>query len=509
MWLEDLPLRLPLPSDRVSASDLITHSPRRPHRATCLTRSPDAVVVGAGPNGLAAAIVLARAGRRVTVLERSDTVGGGCRSEELTLPGFVHDTCSTVHALALASPFLSSLPLGEHGLEPVHPEVPLAHPLDDGSAVMLERSVEGTARSLGPDAGAYQRLFEPLVGSANHLMKEILGPLRPPRHPLVLARFGVSAIRSAHGLATSRFEGERARALLGGCAAHSMLSLRAPVSASFGIVLALSAHAVGWPVARGGSQRLADALASYLRSVGGEIETARPVESLDKLPDAGTVLLDVTPRQMLRLAGSRLPTLYRRRLARYRYGPGVFKLDWALEGPIPWTAPEVGHAGTVHLGGTLDEIAASETAAVRGEHTDRPFVLLVQPSLVDHTRAPEGKHTAWAYCHVPSGSSRDMTATIEAQVERFAPGFRDLIAARSVMDPAEVERRNPNYVGGDINGGIQDLRQLFTRPVARPVPYSTPLTGVFICSSSTPPGGGVHGMCGFHAAEAALRRTRG
>ena len=475
------------------------------------------VVVGAGPNGLAAAIVLARAGREVVVLEGEETVGGGCRSAELTLPGFVHDTCSTVHALALASPFLGNLPLHRHGFELAHPEAPLAHPLDDGSAVMLERSGDGgadarersvadTARGLGPDERAYRRLFAPLVREADPLFRELLGPLRPPRHPLVMARFGLSGLRSARGLARSRFEGERARALLAGCSAHSLLSLKTPASAAFGIVLALSAHAVGWPVSRGGSQRLADALVAELRSLGGAVETGRRVESLDELEGAAPVLLDVTPRQLLRIAGARLPDGYRRRLSRYRYGPGIYKLDWALDGPIPWRAPEVARAGTVHLCGTLDEIVASEEAATRGEHHERPFVLLVQPTLFDPTRAPEGKHTAWAYCHVPSGSTRDMTAAIEDQVERFAPGFRDLIAARSAMDTAEVERRNPNYVGGDINGGVQDLRQLFTRPVARPVPYSTPVPGLFICSSSTPPGGAVHGMCGYWAARAALRR---
>ena len=465
------------------------------------------MVVGSGPNGLAGAIVLAQAGRAVTVLEGAGTLGGGCRSEELTVPGFVHDPCSTVHALALASPFLSSLPLAQHGLELVQPDAPLAHTLDDGSAVLLERSVEDTARGLGPDAQAYRRLFDPLVRSSGNLMREILGPLRPPRHPLLMARFGSSALRPASGLARSRFEGERARALLAGCAAHSMLSLRSRASAAFGIVLVLSAHQVGWPVVRGGSQHLADALASHLRSLGGQVETGHWVESLDELPRAGTTLVDVTPRQLLRLAGPRLPGGYARRLGRYRYGPGVFKLDWALDGPIPWAAPEVARAATVHIGGTLDEIAASEDAVMQGRHPARPFVLLVQPSRFDPTRAPEGKHTGWAYCHVPSGSSLDMTEAIEAQVERFAPGFRDLIAARSAMGPAEVERRNPNYVGGDINGGVQDLRQLFTRPVPRPVPYSTPVEGLYICSSSTPPGGGVHGMCGYWAARAALRRT--
>jgi phytoene dehydrogenase-like protein len=466
----------------------------------------DAVVVGSGPNGLAAAIALARAGRSVTVLEGSETIGGGCRSEELTLPGFVHDTCSTVHALALVSPFLKSLSLSERGLELVQPESPLAHPLDDGTAVVLERSLEETAEGLGQDAGAYRRLFGPLVRDADALVSEILGPLRPPRHPLVMARFAPIALRSATGLVRSRFGGNRARALLTGCCAHSMLSLRTPASAAFGLVLALSAHSVGWPVARGGSQRLADALAAELGSLGGRVETGRWIESLDELGAAAATLVDVTPRQLLRLAGRRLPERYARALRRYRYGPGVFKLDWALDGPIPWTAPEAARAGTVHLGGTLEEIAASEEAVTRGEHPERPFVLLVQPSLFDPSRAPPGKHTAWAYCHVPSGSELDMTGAIESQVERFAPGFKDLIAGRSAMGPAEVERRNPNYVGGDINGGVQDLRQLFTRPVARPVPYSTPVEGLYICSSSTPPGGGVHGMCGYWAARAALRR---
>ena len=467
---------------------------------------PAAVVVGSGPNGLAAATALARAGRSVTLLEGEATLGGGCRSAELTLPGYVHDICSSVHALALASPYLRSLPLAQHGWALAHPPAPLAHPLDDGSAVMLERSVELTARGLGVDERAYRRLFTPLVRQADDLFEAVLAPARAPRHPLTLGRFGVNAVRSAAGFAHSCFEGERARALFAGCAAHSLLSLRAPISAAFGLVLALTAHAVGWPVTRGGSQRLADALASHLRQLGGRIETGRRVESLDELPaDAAPVLLDLTPRGVLELAGGRLPGRYRRALERYRYGPGVFKLDWALDGPIPWTAPEAASAGTLHLGGTLDEIVASEEAVARREHPERPFVLLIQATVADPTRAPEGKHTGWAYCHVPNGSRLDMTSAIEAQVERFAPGFGDRILARSAMDSAEVERRNPNYVGGDINGGLQSLSQLFTRPVARPVPYSTPLDGVYLCSSSTPPGGGVHGMGGYWAARAALR----
>jgi phytoene dehydrogenase-like protein len=459
-----------------------------------------AAVVGSGPNGLAAAIVLARAGRSVVVLEGEETLGGGCRSAELTLPGFVHDTCSTVHSLALASPFMRELPF-----DLVHPEIPLAHPLDDGTAVLLHRSVAETAAGLGPDERAYERLFGPLVRSAEPLFGELLGPLRPPRHPLLLARFARDAVRSA---ARSRFSGERARALLAGVSAHSMLPLTAPLSAAFGLVLVVGAHAVGWPVARGGSQRVADALADELRRLGGTVETGRRVRSLDELAGLGPALLDVTPRGLLELAGPRLPASYRRRLERYRYGPGIFKLDWALDGPIPWTATGAAAAGTLHLGGTLPEIAASEAAVNRGTHVERPFVLLVQASTFDPSRAPAGRHSAWAYCHVPHGSTRDMTEAIEAQVERFAPGFTSLIAARSTMDSAEVERRNPNYVGGDINGGAQDVRQLFTRPVARPNPYTTPLPGVFLCSSSTPPGGGVHGMCGYWAARAALARER-
>jgi phytoene dehydrogenase-like protein len=445
------------------------------------------VVVGSGPNGLAAAIVLARAGREVTVLEAEETVGGGCRSAALTLPGYVHDLCSTVHALALVSPFLRELPLPEL----VQPELPLAHPLDDGTAVLASRSVAETAAGLGVDDRAYRRLFEPLV--RDELFRSVLAPLRVPRHPLLMARFGRDGVRSAAAVARSRFEGERARALLAGCAAHAMLPLTAPVSAAFGLVLLASAHAVGWPVARGGSQRLADALVDVLRSSGGSVETGRRVTSLAELSDR-PVLLDVTPRQLVGMTDG-LPSRYRR----FRYGPGVFKLDWALDGPIPWAAPEVARAGTVHLGGTLDEIVASEAASARGEHPERPFVLLVQATACDPSRAPAGKHTGWAYCHVPNGSTRDMTAEIEAQVERFAPGFSKLVLARSAMNSAEIERRNANHVGGDINGGLQDWRQLFA------LRYSTPLPGVFLCSSSTPPGGGVHGMCGYWAARAALR----
>jgi phytoene dehydrogenase-like protein len=464
---------------------------------------PDAVVVGAGPNGLAAAIVLARAGRSVQVLEAADTVGGGARSAALTLPGFVHDVCSAVHPLLLASPFLRTLPLAEHGLELVQPELPLAHPLDGGDAVVLERSVEATAASIGDDA--YRRLMEAVVRDAEALLPSILGPLRPPRHPVALARFGLLGLAPATVLAR-RFDGPRGRALIAGNAAHSMLRLDRPPTASIALVLMLTGHHVGWPIARGGSQAVADALASIARAHGAEIVTGRRVERIDELDGAGVVLLDLTPRQVLALAGHRLPKRYRRGLRRFRYGPGVFKLDWALDGPIPWRAEACRRAGTVHVGGTLEEIAASEAAAAGGRVSERPYVLLAQPTVCDPSRAPAGKHTAWAYCHVPSGSPVDMTERVEAQIERFAPGFRDRVLARATMNAPEIEAYNPNYVGGDINGGRMDLGQLFTRPVARPVPYSTPDPRLYLCSSSTPPGGGVHGMCGYFAARAALRR---
>ena len=466
----------------------------------------DAVVVGAGPNGLAAAITLARAGRHVLVREACPTVGGGTRSAELTLPGFVHDICSAVHPLSVASPFFRNLPLRDYGLEFVQPPVALAHPLDDGTAVLVERSVEATGRTLGEDAEAYRRLFAPLVKNWQHLLDELLGPFPfPPRHPFLMARFGLNALWPATWLGRALFSSERGKAVFAGMAAHSMLPLDAPISAAFGIMLTVPAHAVGWPVVKGGSQHIADALAGYLRSLGGEIVTGQPVTCLDELPPARHVLFDVTPRQLIKLAGDQLPPGYVRRLQGYRYGPGVFKMDWALDGPIPWKAPEVARSATVHLGGTMSEIAAGERAVGRGEHPERPFMLLAQSTLHDPTRAPKGCHTVWAYCHVPNGSTVDMSARLEAQIERFAPGFRDRILARSLKDSAAMEQYNANYIGGDINGGIQDWRQLFTRPVARAVPYSTPNPRLFLCSSSTPPGGGVHGMCGYHAAQAVLR----
>jgi phytoene dehydrogenase-like protein len=465
----------------------------------------DAVVVGSGPNGLAAAIELARAGRSVLVREAAESVGGGLRSGELTRPGFVHDLCSAIHPMAAASPFFRTLPLSEHGLEWIEPQAPLAHPLESGEAAVLLRSVDETADELGTDAERYRGLFGPLVASWAQLEPALLGPLvRVPRHPLALTRFGLSALQPAASFARRRFRDEPARALFAGLAAHSILSLESVGSASFGLVLGTTGHAVGWPLPRGGSQRIADALASYLRSLGGEIQTDAPVESLDEL-SAPTVLCDVTPRQLLRLAGDRLPPRYRRGLERFRYGPGVFKLDWALSAPIPWSAPACAEAGTVHLGGTLEEITASERAPARGETSGRPFVLLAQPTVFDPSRAPEGQHTAWAYCHVPHGAVVDMTEAIERQIERFAPGFQERVLARCASAPADLERRNPNLVGGDIGGGSNELRQLVARPVLRAVPYTTPLEGLYLCSSSTPPGGGVHGMCGYLAARAALR----
>jgi phytoene dehydrogenase-like protein len=472
-----------------------------------LRHALDAIVVGSGPNGLASAITLAQAGLAVLVYEAKQSPGGGARSAELTLPGFIHDVCSAIHPLALASPFFRTLPLGEYGLEWVHPPAALAHPFADGTAALLERPIELTGQTLGEDAAAYRQLMAPLVANWGKLEGFLLGPLRLPRHPLALLRFGLLATRSAHGLAQRQFSGERARSFFAGLAAHAFMPLERAPTAAFGLLLGLLGHVVGWPFPRGGAQQITDALACYLQSLGGEIITDSPIASLDALPPARAVLLDVTPRQLLAIAGKRLPSGYRRRLERYRYGPAAFKVDWALDGPIPWRSSPCARAATVHVGGTLAEISASERAAWQGEHIGRPFVLVAQQSLFDPTRAPPGKHVAWGYCHVPNGSTFDMTECLEGQIERFAPGFRQRILARSVLSPAALERYNPNYIGGDINGGVQDLWQLFTRPTLRLVPYATPVHGLYICSSSTPPGGGVHGMCGYYAARAALRLT--
>jgi phytoene dehydrogenase-like protein len=466
----------------------------------------DAVVVGSGPNGLAAAITLAREGRRVLVREAEEVAGGGVRSAELTLPGFVHDICSSIYPLAAGSPFFRSLPLSDHGVDLVESPAIVAHPLDDGTAVLAERSIEETAGALGDDGQAYMRLLGPLRDSWEDLESALLGPLvQVPRHPVPLAKFSFHALRSADGLARHHFATERARALFAGCAAHSMAPLEKSPTASFGLVLLGFGHLFGWPFPRGGAGRLAEALLSILRDLGGEVETAAPVDSVGDL-DAELVLCDVVPRELVRIAGDRLPPRYLRRLRGFPYGPGAFKVDFALDGPIPWTAAECGRAAVVHLGGTLAEVAESERAPGEGRHAERPFVLLAQHTLFDQTRAPEGKHTVWAYCHVPNGSHFDMTERIEAQIERFAPGFRDLVVGRSVLPPSSLEAHNRNLVGGDLNGGAATLWNLLARPVLSLVPYRTPARGLYLCSASTPPGGGVHGMCGYLAAQAALRR---
>ena len=464
------------------------------------------MVVGAGPNGLAAAIEMARAGRSTLLLEAEDTVGGAARSASLTLPGFVHDVGAAILPLAASSPFFRGLPLASYGVEWIDPPAAVAHPLDGGEAVLLERSVEETASGLGIDARVYRRLMRPLAADWPKLESSLLGPLALPRHPLALARFGLLGIWPVATLSSALFRGERARALLAGLAAHAVLPLERVSTSGYALLFAMIGHASGWPFPRGGTQVLSNALARYFESLGGEIVTGARVTGLRALPPARAVLLDLTPRQVERLAGDMLPARYRRILRRHRYGPGVFKVDYALSGPVPWRSPAVGRAATVHIGGTLAEIAAAEREVAAGKHPDRPFVLLAQHSLFDPTRAPAGKHTAWAYCHVPNGSTVDMTARIEAQIERFAPGFRDLVLARSTHAPGDLERWDANLIGGDIAGGTQDLRQFLARNVLRLSPYGTPRRGLFICSSATPPGAGVHGMCGYHAAHAALKQ---
>ncbi|HYN86173.1 MAG TPA: NAD(P)/FAD-dependent oxidoreductase [Pyrinomonadaceae bacterium] len=469
--------------------------------------SYDAVVVGAGPNGLSAGIELARRGLSVLLVEGRETIGGGARSEEVTLPGFSHDICSAIHPVGVVSPFFRSLEIERWGVEWVEPPAALAHPFDDGSAAVLYRSLEETGATLGRDGDAYARLMRPFVARASDFFEEVLRPIRIPRHPFFMARFGLKALRTAEGLAKSHFGEPHARAIFAGCAAHSVLPLDKAGTASFGLVLALAAHAIGWPCVRGGSVKIIEALAACFRSLGGEIRTGQTVTSLRELPPSRAVLFDLTPRQVVKIAGDDLPPSYRRKLERFRYGPGVFKVDWALGGPVPWKSEACRQAATVHLGGTIEEVARGEMEMWQGRHPERPFVLFAQQSLFDATRAPEGKHTGWAYCHVPHGSEEDMTERIERQVERFAPGFRDLILARRVMTTSDVERHNPNMVGGDIGGGANDLWQFVARPVARLDPYSTPNERLYLCSSSTPPGGGVHGMCGYWAARSALRRT--
>jgi phytoene dehydrogenase-like protein len=466
--------------------------------------SYDAVVVGAGPNGLATAVVLAEAGKSVLVLEANESIGGGCRTEEVTLPGFHHDICAAIHPMGIVSPLLRRLPLEKFGLKWVQAPAPLAHPFDDGTAAVLHRSLTSTGETLDEDAHAWRRLMDPFLRNSDALFDELLKPVRIPRRPFRMARFGALGLRSCVGLARSRFRGGKARALFAGCAAHSFLALDAPGSASFGLVLALVGHATDWPCAERGSQAIVQSLAGYLRSMGGDIETNRPVRSLSDVPASRAVLFDLSPHRLEEIAGEQLPAGFREQLRRFRRGPGVFKIDWALSGAIPWRASECARAATVHVAGTFEQLVASEEAVTNGRVTDVPFVLVAQQSMFDPSRAPHGKHTGWAYCHVPNGWTEDMTDRIERQIERFAPGFRDTILARRTMSPADIEAHNANMSGGDIGGGANDLSQFFFRPTRRWNPYTTPNPRLFICSSSTPPGGGVHGMCGYWAARAAL-----
>jgi len=470
-----------------------------------MSSASKACVIGAGPNGLAAAIVLAQAGRQVDVFEAESIAGGAARTMELTLPGFLHDFGSAVHPMAASSPFFSSLPLKDYGLEWIHSPAPLAHPLDDGTAVILERDLNRAKSCLGADGKAWSDLMQPFVEHWHEFAPEVLRPLPAiPKHPWLMARFGMSALLSAKTIA-GRFQSDRTRALFAGFAAHSFLGLHEPLSGALGMMMAIPAHAVGWPIARRGSQSIADALCAHLASLGGKVITSSRVESLDSLSGYAVILCDVTPRQLVVIAGRRLSDRYRRQLEKFRYGPGVFKVDYALSEPIPWKARDCLRAATVHLGGSFEEIAASEAATRAGQHASKPFVLLAQPSLFDPTRAPAGKHTVWAYCHVPNGSKVDVLANIEQQIERFAPGFRETVLARRVFSPADLESMDANLVGGDVGGGVLDLRQFLFRPTWRH--YATSIRNLFICSASTPPGGSVHGMCGYHAARMALTRT--
>ncbi len=462
----------------------------------------DAVVIGSGPNGLSAAIVLARAGCRVTVFEANETIGGGVRSAELTLSGFAHDVCSAVHPFAVASPFWRTLPLADYGLEWIEPPVTVAHPFDDGSAAVSMRSLEATASGLGRDGLAYHQVVGSVVRDWPKLLDAVLGPPAVPRHPFTLARFGLRALRSIEAVTSGAFRDEPARALLSGIAAHGMMPLNKALTAGIGLTLGALSHVGGWPIPRGGSQRIADALTAYLKSLGGEVVTGTRVADVDTLPPARIVMCDLSPAPLLRIAGHKLPASYRRALERYRYGMGVFKVDWALSDPIPWTSSDCRRAGTVHVGGTSKELGASERLAWRGQPPEAPFVLMSQPTLFDTTRAPSGRHIAWGYCHVPAGSTADMLDRIERQIERFAPGFRECVLARAITTPAQIEAANANLVGGDIAAGVPDLFQFFTRPTWRT--YSTPVRGLYLCSASTPPGVGVHGMCGYHAARRAL-----
>ncbi|WP_448702445.1 phytoene desaturase family protein [Mucilaginibacter sp. AW1-3] len=464
----------------------------------------DAVIVGSGPNGLAAAILLQQNGLSVLLLEGKDTIGGGLRSEALTLPGYLHDVCSAIHPLAAGSPFFQTLPLQHFGLEYIYPAIAAAHPFDNGTVGVLQRSVTDTARLLGADARAYLKLMQPIVNDWPVMATDVLGPLHFPQHPIKMARFGLAALKPATGL-TNRFKTPQAKGLFAGMAAHCMQPISNAATSAIALVLMAAGHLHGWPMPKGGSQNIAHALAGYFISLGGKIETNTYIRSMEQLPSSKAVLFDVTPKQLLQIAGHKFSNIYKWQLERYRYGMGVFKVDWALDAPIPFRSEECREAGTVHLGGSIAEIAITEQQTWEGQHPESPFVLLAQQSLFDNSRSPEGKHTAWAYCHVPNGSVRDMTDRIENQVERFAPGFKDLILARHTMNTTQIEAHNPNYIGGDIGGGVNDIRQLFTRPALRWSPYRTSAKGIYICSSSTPPGGGVHGMCGYHSAKRALK----
>jgi phytoene dehydrogenase-like protein len=468
--------------------------------------SYDAAVVGSGPNGLCAAITLAQTGRSVVVIEAADTIGGGARTQTLTEPDFLHDVCSAIHPMGISSPFMATLELAAHGLEWIHPLAPLAHPLDNHPAAMLERDLDATAATLGSDGERWVRWMQPWLGRWDGLVKDVLAPLGLPAHPIWMAEFGLSAFRAATALANGRFKNDPARALFAGLAGHSVMPLDMSPSSAIGIMLGIAGHAVGWPMPKGGSGALSAALASKLKSLGGVIQTGNHIHDLAQVPTTGPILFETAPARLADIADEALPLKFRAKLQQYRHGPGVFKLDYALSEPIPWTDKAVRRAGTVHLGGTIAEIAASERACWDGEHSKAPFVLLAQQSLFDPTRAPNGQHTAWAYCHTPSGSTVDMTDAIEGQIERFAPGFKDTVIAKHTMHSLDFEAMNPNYIGGDVNGGMPTLDQLFTRPTART--YRTPNPRLYLCSAATPPGGGIHGMCGHHAALAVLADHR-
>ncbi|MEL7834311.1 NAD(P)/FAD-dependent oxidoreductase [Fodinibius sp. Rm-B-1B1-1] len=468
--------------------------------------SYDAIIIGSGPNGLAAGIHLAQKGLSVKIFEKSDTIGGGTRTQELIQPGFYNDVCSAIHPLAKASPFLKSLPLEEYGLEWIQPEVPVAHPLDNQPAGALFRSLDKTIDHLGQDGKTYQKWITPFIDSWDELLTDILAPFSPiPNNPILMARFGLKALRSANGFA-KRYQTKKARAVFAGIAAHGIMPFDDIATAAIGLVLGTAAHTVGWPYPKGGSQAITNAMAQHFQSLGGEIETGVEITSVDELPESQTILFNNTPKQILDIAGKHLPQSYAQKLQRYKYGQGVFKLDFALSDPIPWKDELCRKAGTVHVGGTLAEIAISEKQSANGKHPEKPYVLVAQQSLGDNSRAPSDNHTGWAYCHVPNGSTKNMTKPIIQQIERFAPGFRDCIIDMHSMNTKAMQSYNPNYIGGDINGGRADITQLFTRPTGLFDPYYIPKTNMYIASSSTPPGGGVHGMCGYHAAESVLRR---